>query len=171
MLKIADLNKLKFTSVKQCDCIIHFRYDGEDYTLVKKLDSDGNVTKKFALYKGRCKGKLELIAEAEGDTNYLIEYLYFRVNLKTIDKENFVRILQCYGLVDYEANRYKLTKSELAIFHRAIRNEEFYKSMRNYGMFRYIPSDMPIEKCLADCEVIKDPDRIGTRAIYMWFRN
>ena len=171
MLKITDLNKLKFTSVKQCDCIIHFRYDGEDYTLVKKLDSDGNVTKKFALYKGRCKGKLELIGEAEGDTNYLIEYLYFRVNLKTIDKENFVRILQCYGLVDYEANRYKLTKSELAIFHRVIRNEDFYKSMRNYGMFRYIPSDVPIEKCLVDCKVIKDPDRIGARAIYLWFQN
>lgn len=155
MLKITDLNKLKFTSVKEYECIVHFRYDNEDYILVKKIDADGNITKKFALYKGRCKGKLELIGEAEGDTKYLIQY-NFRTNLKNIDKKNFVRILQCYGLVEYEANRYKLTKSELSIFHRVIRNNEFYKAMRRRGMFRYIPSDMPIEKCLADCKIIKD---------------
>lgn len=155
MLKITDLNKLKFTSVKECECIVHFRYDNEDYTLVKKIDADGNITKKFALYKGRCKGKLELIGEAEGDTKYLIQY-NFRTNLKNIDKENFVRILQCYGLVEYENNRYKLTKSELSIFHRIIRNNEFYKTMRRWGMFRYIPSEIPIEKCLVDCKIIED---------------
>ena len=35
-MKINDLSKLKFTSIKYGGDIIHFKYDGEDYTLKKE---------------------------------------------------------------------------------------------------------------------------------------
>lgn len=93
LLKIDDLDKLKFTSIKN---VIHFKYDGQDYFIHENRD----YTSTIALYKGRSKFKNECIKSEYGFCINLIRYKNNKKVLSAIDKENFVRKLYAKGLID-----------------------------------------------------------------------
>jgi len=93
LLKIDDLDKLKFTSIKN---VIHFKYDGQDYF----IHENNEFTRTTALYKGRTKYKNECIKSSYGVAINLIRYKNNKKVLSAIDKENFVRKLYAQGLID-----------------------------------------------------------------------
>lgn len=96
-MKIVDLDKLKFTSIKYGGDIIHFKYDGEDYTLKNGGTAATLVTR---LLKGRMKCHLESISSKYGMISNLIIYKNNKRTLSSIDKENFVKMLAKYKLIE-----------------------------------------------------------------------
>ena len=93
MLKIKDLDKLKFTSIT---AVIHFKYDKENYY----IHTDFESTVVTRLYKGRTKYKNECIKGIWGYIPDLIKYKNNKKVLSAIDKENFVNKLDQAGLVE-----------------------------------------------------------------------
>ena len=89
-MKIDDLSKLKFTSIKYGGDIIHFKYDDEHYT----LENGGTeMTLVIRLSKGRMKCHLEPIKSRYGMIRNLIEYKNNKKTLSSINKQNFVNKL------------------------------------------------------------------------------
>ena len=81
-MKIIDYDKLKFTSLKYGVDIIHFKYDGEDYTL---KNGGTDYTLVTHLYKGRTKYNLQYIKGCYGHSFNLIKYIGNKRTLKYID--------------------------------------------------------------------------------------
>lgn len=96
-MKIVDLDKLKFTSIKYGGDIIHFKYDNEDYTLENGGTEMTLVTR---LSKGRMKCHLEYISSMYGIISNLIIYKNNKRTLSSIDKENFIKKLVKYKLIE-----------------------------------------------------------------------
>lgn len=86
-MKITNFNDIKFTSVKHDGSIIHFKYKGEDYTVI---NGGLDCTLCIRLFKGNTKGKLECISSTYGWIPDLIRYKFNKKVLKYIDKEYFV---------------------------------------------------------------------------------
>ena len=96
-MKIDDLSKLKFTSIKYGGDIIHFKYDNEHYT----LENGGTeMTLFIRLSKGRMKYHLEPIKSRYGMIRNLIEYKNNKKTLSSIDKWNFVKQLIRYEMIE-----------------------------------------------------------------------
>ena len=96
-MKIDDLSKLKFTSIKYDGDIIHFKYDNEDYT----LENGGTeMTLVIRLSKGRMKCHLEHIKSEYGMIRNLIEYKNNKKTLSSINKQNFVNKLVEFGILE-----------------------------------------------------------------------
>ena len=96
-MKIDDLSKLKFTSIKYGGDIIHFKYDNEHYT----LENGGTeMTLVIRLSKGRMKCHLEPIKSRYGMIRNLIEYKNNKKTLSSIDKWNFVKQLIRYEMIE-----------------------------------------------------------------------
>ena len=98
-LVIKDLDKLKITSVKHGGCVIHFSYDGKHYTF---LNGGTDCTLAMTLYAGRCKFHLKHISSKYGMALDLIEYKNSKTTLSSIDKEQFIKVLQKQGFVKFE---------------------------------------------------------------------
>lgn len=96
-MKIYDLSKLKFTSIKYDGDIIHFKYDGEHYTLENGGTEMTLVTR---LSKGRMKCHLEPIKSRYGMIRNLIQYQNNKKTLSSINKQNFVNKLVEYGILE-----------------------------------------------------------------------
>lgn len=96
-MKIDDLSKLKFTSIKYGGDIIHFKYDNEHYT----LENGGTeMTLVIRLSKGRMKCHLEPIKSKYGMIRNLIEYENNKKTLSSINKQNFVNKLVEFGILE-----------------------------------------------------------------------
>ena len=96
-MKIDDLSKLKFTSIKYGGDIIHFKYDNEHYT----LENGGTeMTLVIRLSKGRMKCHLEPIKSKYGMIRNLIEYKNNKKTLSSINKQNFVNKLVEFGILE-----------------------------------------------------------------------
>ena len=96
-MRIDDLSKLKFTSIKYGGDIIHFKYDNEDYT----LENGGTeMTLVIRLSKGRMKCHLEHIKSEYGMIRNLIEYKNNKKTLSSINKQNFVNKLVESGILE-----------------------------------------------------------------------
>lgn len=98
-LVIEDLNKLKITSVKYDKSVIHFSYEEKHYTF---LNGGTDCTLVMALCEGRCKSRLNHISSKYGMALGLIQYKHNKTTLSSIDKEQFVKVLQKQGFVDYQ---------------------------------------------------------------------
>lgn len=155
-LVIENLDKLKITSIKHND-VIHFKYDRKHYTF-----NNGGTESTFVmtLYEGRCKCCLKYMASRYGRSNELLQYKYQRTTLNSIDKENFVMLLQEYGFVEYKACKFKVSQFEydlltlLKEFSERDKRLTLY-AMGRYGYFKYMTSDMDIDEILNKCEVIE----------------
>ena len=108
-MKIDDLSKLKFTSLKYGVDIIHFKYDGEDYTL---KNGGNDYTLVTHLYKGRTKYNLEHIKCCYGCSFNLIKYIGNKRTLKYIDKENFVLELVKLGILEPTKEQERIIKEK-----------------------------------------------------------
>ena len=96
-MKIDDLSKLKFTSIKYGGDIIHFKYDNEHYT----LENGGTeMTLVIRLSKGRMKCHLEHIKSRYGMIRNLIEYKNNKKTLSSINKQNFVNKLVEFEILE-----------------------------------------------------------------------
>lgn len=96
-MKIDDLSKLKFTSIKYSGDIIHFKYDNEHYT----LENGGTeMTLVIRLSKGRMKCHLEHIKSRYGMIRNLIEYKNNKKTLSSINKQNFVNKLVEFEILE-----------------------------------------------------------------------
>ena len=96
-MKIYDLSKLKFTSIKYGGDIIHFKYDNEHYT----LENGGTeMTLFIRLSKGRMKCHLEPIKSRYGMIRNLIEYKNNKKTLSSINKQNFVNKLVEFEILE-----------------------------------------------------------------------
>ena len=96
-MKIDDLSKLKFTSIKYGGDIIHFKYDDEHYT----LENGGTeITSVIRLSKGRMKCHLEPIKSEYGMIINLIEYKNNKKTLSNINKQNFVNKLVEFEILE-----------------------------------------------------------------------
>lgn len=93
MLVIEDLNKLKFTSIKN---VIHFKYDNEDYFIHENTSETTTTT----IYKGRSKYKNECLKSRYGFIPRLIQYKNNKNTLSSIDKEIFVKKLYKAELIN-----------------------------------------------------------------------
>ena len=103
-MKIDDLSKLKFTSIKYGGDIIHFKYDNEHYT----LENGGTeMTLVIRLSKGRMKCHLEPIKSKYGMIRNLIEYENNKKTLSSINKQNFVNKLIEFGILEPTQNKKK----------------------------------------------------------------
>lgn len=98
-LVIEDLNKLKITSVKHDGGVIHFSYEERHYTF---LNGRTDCTLVMVLYEGRCKSHLKHINSKYGMALDLIEHNHNKTTLSSIDKEQFVKVLQKRGFVYYQ---------------------------------------------------------------------
>ncbi|WP_288525020.1 hypothetical protein [uncultured Holdemanella sp.] len=158
-LVIENLDKLKITSIKHND-VIHFKYDRKHYTF-----NNGGTESTFVmtLYEGRCKCCLKYMASRYGRSNELLQYKYQRTTLNSIDKENFVMLLQEYGFVEYKACKFKVSQFEYDLLN-AYKNSGMRKCISNYGTllemygkghFKGIDTSTPIHEILDDCEVIQ----------------
>ena len=97
-LVIENLDKLKITSIKHDGAVVHFSYDGKHYTF---LNGGTDCTLVMTLYEGQCKSHLKHISSKYGMALDLIKYKYNKTTLSSISKEQFVKILQKQGFVDY----------------------------------------------------------------------
>lgn len=158
-LVIENLDKLKITSIKHND-VIHFKYDRKHYTF-----NNGGTESTFVmtLYEGRCKCCLKYMASRYGRSNELLQYKYQRTTLNSIDKENFVMLLQEYGFVEYKACKFKVSQFEYDLLN-AYKNSGMRKCISNYGTllemygkghFKGIDTSTPIHEILDNCEVIQ----------------
>jgi hypothetical protein len=158
-LVIENLDKLKITSIKHND-VIHFKYDRKHYTF-----NNGGTESTFVmtLYEGRCKCCLKYMASRYGRSNELLQYKYQRTTLNSIDKENFVMLLQEYGFVEYKACKFKVSQFEYDLLN-AYKNSGMRQCISNYGTllemygkghFKGIDTSTPIHEILDNCEVIK----------------
>ena len=96
-MKIDDLSKLKFTSIKYGGDIIHFKYDNEHYT----LENGGTeITLVIRLSKGRMKCHLEHIKSSYGMITNLIEKKKNKKTLSNINKQNFVNKLVEFEILE-----------------------------------------------------------------------
>ena len=96
-MKIDDLSKLKFTSIKYGGDIIHFKYDNEHYI----LENGGTeMTLVIRLSKGRMKCHLEPIKSRYGMIRNLIEYKNNKKTLSSINKQNFVNKLVEFEILE-----------------------------------------------------------------------
>ena len=121
-MKIIDYDKLKFTSLKYCVDIIHFKYDGEDYTL---KNGGTDYTLVTHLYKGRMKYNLEHIKCCYGCSFNLIKYIGNKRTLKYIDKENFVLELVKLGILEpTEEQKIKIKEQKINIRKEQIKKLE-----------------------------------------------
>ena len=102
-------SKLKFTSLKYGVDIIHFKYDGEDYTL---KNGGTDYTLVTHLYKGRTKYNLEHIKCCYGCSFNLIKYIGNKRTLKYIDKENFVLELVKLGILEPTKEQERIIKEK-----------------------------------------------------------
>lgn len=98
-LIIENLNKLKITSIKHDGGVVHFSYEGKHYTF---LNGGTDCTLVMTLYEGRCKSHLNHISSKYGMALDLIKYKHNKTTLSSIDKEQFVKVLQKQGFVDYQ---------------------------------------------------------------------
>ena len=108
-MKIIDYDKLKFTSLKYGVDIIHFKYDGENYTL---KNGGTDYTLVTHLYKGRTKYNLEHIKCCYGCSYDLIKYIGNKRTLKYIDKENFVLELVELGILEPTKEQERIIKEK-----------------------------------------------------------
>lgn len=155
-LVIENLDKLKITSIKHND-VIHFKYDRKHYTF-----NNGGTESTFVmtLYEGRCKCCLKYMASRYGRSNELLQYKYQRTTLNSIDKENFVMLLQEYGFVEYKACKFKVSQFEYDLLksYSDIYSFNTFNSlsgMKEKGYFKGIDENAKIEDILESCEVIK----------------
>ena len=108
-MKIDDLSKLKFTSIKYGGDIIHFKYDNEHYT----LENGGTeMTLVIRLSKGRMKCHLEHIKSEYGMIRNLIEYKNNKKTLSSINKQNFVNKLIEFGILDPKQEQKEAIKQQ-----------------------------------------------------------
>lgn len=154
-LVIENLDKLKITSIKHND-VIHFKYDRKHYTF-----NNGGTESTFVmtLYEGRCKCCLKYMASRYGRSNELLQYKYQRTTLNSIDKENFVMLLQEYGFVECKACKFKVSQLErdlLKLLKEASKRDKavMFGAMKGVGYFKYIPFNMEIDEILNKCEVV-----------------
>ncbi len=157
-LVIENLDKLKITSIKHND-VIHFKYDRKHYTF-----NNGGTESTFVmtLYEGRCKCCLKYMASRDGRSNELLQYKYQRTTLNSIDKENFVMLLQEYGFVEYKACKFKVSQNEYCIllnFEGNLGNKPINRyvsllEVKKYGLFRNVPDNVSINEILRNCEVV-----------------
>ena len=89
-MKVGDLDKLKFTSIKYGGDIIHFKYDNENYVL---QNGGTEMTLVIKLFKGRTKYKLDCVSSNYGMVMNLIKYKNNKKVLSNIDKWHFVKEL------------------------------------------------------------------------------
>lgn len=101
MLKINDLDKLKFTSITS---VIHFKYDNEDYYIHENQD----FTEITALYKGATIFNNEYIKGQYGLIKNLIKYKNNKKVLSAIDKRNFVKKLYKAEIIDIDIEDIKI---------------------------------------------------------------
>ena len=121
-MKIDDLSKLKFTSIKYGGDIIHFKYDNEHYILENGGTDYTLVTQ---LYKGRTKYNLQYIKGCYGHSFDLIKYIGNKKTLKYIDKENFVLQLVKLGILkSTEEQERKIKEQEINIRKEQIKRLE-----------------------------------------------
>lgn len=108
-MKIDDLSKLKFTSIKYGGDIIHFKYDNEHYT----LENGGTeMTLVIRLSKGRMKCHLEHIKSEYGMIRNLIEYKNNKKTLSSINKQNFVNKLVEFEILDPTQEQKEVIKQQ-----------------------------------------------------------
>ena len=108
-MKIYDLSKLKFTSIKYGGDIIHFKYDNEHYT----LENGGTeMTLVIRLSKGRMKCHLEPIKSRYGMIRNLIEYKNNKKTLSSINKQNFVNKLVEFGILEPTQEQKEVIKQQ-----------------------------------------------------------
>lgn len=108
-MKIDDLSKLKFTSIKYGGDIIHFKYDNEHYT----LENGGTeMTLAIRLSKGRMKCHLEPIKSEYGMIRNLIEYKNNKKTLSSINKQNFVNKLVEFGILEPTQEQKEVIKQQ-----------------------------------------------------------
>ena len=108
-MKINDLSKLKFTSIKYGGDIIHFKYDNEHYT----LENGGTeMTLVIRLSKGRMKCHLEPIKSEYGMIRNLIEYKNNKKTLSSINKQNFVNKLVEFGILEPTQEQKEVIKQQ-----------------------------------------------------------
>lgn len=109
-LKISDLNKLKFTSMPEKSGAIHFKYNDIDYHIYPNVNEED--WEQTFLNKGRMKNN-----EYREEIGYvdkfitkdeLIKFKYNKRTLSSINKENFVKVLYKYGLIDTDINELRL---------------------------------------------------------------
>lgn len=98
-LVIEDLNKLKITSIKHDGGVIHFNYEEKHYTF---LNGGTDCTLFMVLYEGRCKSHLNHINSKYGMALDLIEHKHNKTTLSSINKKQFVKVLQKQGFVYYQ---------------------------------------------------------------------
>lgn len=89
-MKVGCLDKLRFTSIKYGEGIIHFKYNNEYYVL---QNGGTDCTLVIRLFKGRTKYKVEHISSNYGMIRGLIKYKHNKKVLSSIDKWHFVREL------------------------------------------------------------------------------
>lgn len=98
-LVIENLDKFKITSIKHDGGVVHFSYEGKHYTF---LNGGTDCTLVMTLYEGRYKCHLKHIFSKYGMALDLIEYKHNKTTLNSISKEQFVKVLQKHGFVDYQ---------------------------------------------------------------------
>lgn len=103
------------------------------------------------------------MASRYGRSNELLQYKYQRTTLNSIDKENFVMLLQEYGFVEYKACKFKVSQFEYDLLN-AYKNSGMRQCISNYGTllemygkghFKGIDTSTPIHEILDNCEVIQ----------------
>lgn len=97
-LVIENLDKLKITSIKHNGGVVHFSYERKHYTF---LNGGTDCTLVMALCEGRCKSHLNHISSKYGMALDLIKYKHNKTTLSSINKEQFVKVLQKQGFVKY----------------------------------------------------------------------
>lgn len=111
-IKIEDLDKLKFTSIKYGGDVIHFKYDDIDYV----VECSGEEGCSYIL-RGRDKYKCDVLASWYGSikTQDILKYQFHRRDLSSIDKWYFVKYLIKLGVVEPTAEqKQKYIQEELA---------------------------------------------------------
>jgi hypothetical protein len=97
-VKITKLNNLRCCSINSgyytVDAV-HFKIDDEDYFLHYSEEEYDHIT----LYKGRCKGHLEMEARNYGDLRGIIKFTRKPGCLKYVDTDYFVEKLKEYDLL------------------------------------------------------------------------
>lgn len=96
-IKIEDLDKLKFTSIKYSGDVIHFKYDNINYI----VECSGEEGCSYVL-RGRDKYKYDVLASWYGSikTQDILKYQFHRRDLSSIDKWYFVKYLIKLGVVE-----------------------------------------------------------------------
>jgi len=115
-IKIEDLDKLKFTSIKYGGDIIHFKYDDIDYV----VECSGEEGCSYVL-RGHDKYKYDVLASWYSPIKIkdILKYQFNRRDLSSIDKWYFVKYLIKLGVVEPTTEqKQKYIQEELEIIEK-----------------------------------------------------